>query len=287
MIIVNLKGGLGNQMFQYALGRKLALKNNNELKLDVSGYARAEYSKDTLREYKLANFNIEAEIATAREVKRLKYPYGLLSKLARAWRAKILKQHHVGFEPSILKKKGDVYLDGYWQSATYFADIADTIRQDFSLKQPLETSHGDIVKKIVSGPSISLHVRRGDYVSNATNQAYWETCSPAYYEKALAILGEKIGSFTTYVFSDDPDWVKNNIDIPAPVHYVSGQELADYQELFLMSKCNHHIIANSSFSWWGAWLNPKKDKIVIAPKKWTAVNPEQHKDIAPTDWIRL
>jgi hypothetical protein len=199
----------------------------------------------------------------------------------------VLKQHHVGFEPNILRKKGDMYLDGYWQSDRYFADIADTIRQDFSLRQPLEVSHNEIVKKVATGPSVSLHVRRGDYVSNATNQAYWETCSPAYYERALAVLEEKIGTFTTYVFSDDPDWVKDNIKISTPAHYVSEYGLADYQEVILMSKCDHHIIANSSFSWWGAWLNPRKDKVVIAPQKWTTVKPEQHKDITPANWIRL
>ena len=287
MIIVNLKGGLGNQMFQYALGRKLALKNNDVLKLDVTGLDRANKVGDIYRPFALSNFNVKNDIATSEEIQQLKYPFGIISKSVRRFRFKILRQMHTGWEPWELKKKGNIYLDGFWQSPNYFDDIRDRILNDISLKKPFSASAQRFANMIQGCTAVSIHVRRGDYVANTkVNKAYGE-CSPSYYEKATEILAAKVIDPVHFVFSDDVPWVKENMHIGNNVVYVSGKNITDVEEMTLMSMCAHNIIANSSFSWWGAWLNQNKEKIVVAPKPWFEKNEKHFKHLIPEKWIRI
>ena len=282
MIILNLKGGLGNQMFQYALGRKLALKNNTALKLDISGYPR-----QTLRQYGLGDFNIVEEIATPEEVRKLKYPFGLCSKLARRFRFKILRRFHIGWEPGILEAGDNIYLDGFWQSYKYFDDVTETLKKEFTLKQPLSPASTELSAQILSADSISLHIRRGDYVSNPKTRKHHGICDLDYYRKAVKLITEKVPTPTFFVFSDDIDWVKQNLDIGFPTVYVSRPELGDSEELVLMSRCHHHIIANSSFSWWGAWLGINSEKIIISPTKWVNNNSVKMNDLIPKTWLKI
>lgn len=280
MIITRLNGGLGNQMFQYALGRKMSIKNNSLFKLDVS-----DYTSCNPRAYGLSHFNIIENIATVREsqnAKRLSW-----------FKRKILRKFNVGFDPKILNKKDDIYLDGFWQSEKYFNDVEEIIRQDFKLRRKMSHSAEIMLDMIQNAEvSISIHIRRGDYVESSKTNEYHGTCSAEYYNKALILLAEKLpkndlAKIHLFVFSDDIEWVKKNLSFPYAATFVSNPSIPDYEELILMSRCSHHIIANSSFSWWGSWLNANPQKIVIAPKKWFDTKPNVYKDIAPNSWIKI
>jgi hypothetical protein len=286
--MTKLKGGLGNQLFQYACGRALSIRNGEELKLDITEYADNN-TTDVARHYSLSHFNIKATIATIEEILKIKYSYGLISKATRIFRTKILREFYIGFNKKILTRKGNSYLDGFFQTEKYFLDKEKEIRDDLKLKAPLNEKAKEISSLIKDAQqSISLHVRRGDYISHPVSRQYNGTCSLEYYTKALELIVSKIGDdITIFVFSDDIAWVKENMPLPYPAIYVSSPDIPDYEEMVLMSMCNHNIIANSSFSWWGAWLNPDPSKIVIAPKRWTLKEQWQYRDIVPPSWIRL
>lgn len=288
MIITRLNGGLGNQMFQYALGRKMSIKNKDVFKLDVS-----DYTSKNPRAYGLKHFNIIENIATQEEIRETKLPYGTISKITILLKKRVLRIFNIEFNPKTLEKKGNIYLDGFWQSEKYFNDIDETIRQDFKLRRKMghsaEIACDNIQKTAIP---VSIHIRRGDYVQDAKTNNYHGTCSQAYYEKALAALADKLPKkdlekMHLFAFSDDIEWAKKNLSFPYPTTFVSNPAIPDYEELILMSKCNHHIIANSSFSWWSAWLNPNPQKIVIAPGRWFNTKPGTYKDIVPNSWIKI
>jgi len=286
MIIVNLKGGAGNQLFQYALGRRLALKNDDELRLDIGGLDRANAVGDVYRPFALSAFSLAATTASAEEVRRLKYPYGLLSKAWRFISFKLLRRHHVTFEPNVLKFSGDIYLDGFWQSPRYFEDIRETLLADLTLREPLAGRAAAYAEQIVSCTAVALHVRRGDYAKNKQVAAALGLCSLAYYEKAVTHVKAHVEQPTFFIFSDDMAWVKANLLVGKDAVYVEGEGLSDTTELTLMSKCQHNIIANSSFSWWGAWLNQNPEKIVVAPTPWFDQT-KYDKDLIPLSWVQL
>ena len=306
MIIINMKGGLGNQLFQYACGRALILRQEEKntivnkdnsaedrdsdsiLKLDITGYGENN-GIDTMRHYSLEAFNIQAKIATREEIRKLKYPYRIISKGWRFFRVKVLRQFNVGFNPRIFNKQGSIYLDGFFQTEKYFIDKEKEIQADLTLKDPLDQKAQEVSVKIKNAENIiSLHVRRGDYVSDPKTNQHHGTCGSEYYSRALEYITSKIGKdVTVFVFSDDIEWVRNNMSLPYPAVYVSSPDIPDYEELTLMSQCRHHIIANSSFSWWGAWLNPNPNKIVIAPKRWVRATNIDISEVVPNNWIRL
>lgn len=286
MIIVNLKGGLGNQMFQYALGRKLSLLNGTPLKLDTQGLARAHEVGDIYRPFALDAFSIRASIASKSESVRLRYPYGILSRAVHAIKSKVFRQAYVGWVPSVLKKRGDAYLDGYFQSPKYFEDIRGTLLEEFRLSSPPATEAEDMAMRMRKTSSVSVHIRRGDYVATANASAYHGPLTPAYYTKVIKRLRESVPDATWFVFSDDVAWVQENLSFPGDVVYVSGNGFSDQEEMILMSSCKHNILANSSFSWWGAWLNQNPEKIVLAPDPWLD-NATGHEDLIPESWIRI
>jgi hypothetical protein len=285
MIIVNIKGGLGNQMFQYALGRKLALQNNDELKLDIAQVSNTNVA-DTYRPFRLRAFNISATEAAGKDSERFRYPYGKVSWALEKFRTKILRQFNTGFEPAILQKKGNIYLDGYFQSPKYFDDIRDVLLQDFTLKAALGTDAATFAD-MMDGNAVSLHVRRGDYVSNPKVQKLYGSCSLAYYKAAIEEIKKEILTPVWFIFSDDIAWVKQNLPLPDSSVFIEGKEITDAEELLLMSHCAHNVIANSSFSWWGAWLNRNPEKTVIAPTPWFDYDPDFTSDILPTTWKQL
>jgi len=288
MILLKLKGGLGNQLFQYACGRALSIRNNEELKLDITEYSNNN-TTDVVRHYSLSHFNIKATIVAVKEIEKMKYPHGFISKVARAFRTKVRREFYINFNPNIIKRKGNIYLDGFFQTEKYFIDKEKEIRRDLTLKSRLNTKVKELSEKITNAQrSVSLHVRRGDYVNHPVSNKYNGTCSVEYYRCALDIITKKVGAIPKiFIFSDDIDWVRENMPFPYPTTYVSSPEIKDYEELHLMSLCHHHIIANSSFSWWGAWLDPRSDKIVVAPKRWTLKNVSRHRDTVPSSWIKI
>ena len=286
MLIIKLKGGLGNQLFQYAFGRLIALRRGEDLKLDKDILGQRG---DTYRAYGLDNFNIRAEIASREEVLKVKYPYGLISKALRFFKAKFLRIFHIGFEARMLKTKAR-YLEGFFQSYKYLESIRRELLEEISLKEDISLKYGDLLSEFNSLNSVALHIRRGDYVNNpATKKAHF-ICDLSYYQKAINLIKEKLNEKNLtpkfFVFSDDINWAKENFKLFDFI-FVSRPEFLDPEELILMSKAKHNIISNSSFSFWSAWLNNNPEKIVIAPALWNRKYRRAYKDLIPEDWLRV
>lgn len=288
MIITKLKGGLGNQMFQYAAGLTVASKNNEELKIDVTGYDDSRYvNANTPRQYRLQALNLSCGIATREEVAKARNPFGIFSKAFRYFIQRVLKKHHVDYDPSFFKGTHK-YIEGYFQSEKNFLVIEEKVRKEFTFKKEFESEIFLAEEnKIDKTKSVSVHIRRGDYVSDFKTNIAHGVCSREYYERAIALVRTKIENPTFYFFSDDIEWVKKEFGEHPEFKYVSNPGLEDYEELMLMASCAHNIIANSSFSWWGAYLNQNPSKIGIAPKKWVNKTPDPHPNIVPEKWIRI
>lgn len=282
MFIVKLKGGLGNQLFQYSFGRLMSVKRDEIFKLDKDVLGSLG---DTQREYSLDNFNISASIASPEEVARAKYPYGLLSKICRFISFKFLRIFHIGYEKNILKSKAK-YFDGFFQSYRYLDPIRSELLREISIKGGIRRELGVLIDDMASSNSVSIHVRRGDYVENKKTKKDHFVCNDDYYKKAISLITNKVEKPRFFIFSDDINWVKENFSL-SNVIFVSDQGLSDYEELILMSHCKHNIIANSSFSFWAAWLNNNGNKIIIAPKIWNRRYDKHYKDLAPLEWIRI
>jgi hypothetical protein len=285
MIIVYLKGGLGNQIFQYAAGRSLAIKRGVALKLDTS-FLHLEATDYTKREFELDKFNIEVEFASKKEIKAIK---------RLRWRNFFLPTWILEAKQddcySLLRKTGkNCYLDGYFQSEKYFLDCSEQIRQELTFKKSL-ISEGwtEIKQQLANSNSVSLHFRRGDYVSNLDANKFHGVCSMDYYQKAIGTIAEKVENPHFFVFSDDIQWVIENFKIDFPTVFVEKKDENLHSDFQLMSLCKHNIIANSSYSWWAAWLNNHINKIVIAPEKWYANEDKQKNfnELIPSRWITI
>jgi hypothetical protein len=286
MITVKLMGGLGNQMFQYALGKHLAINNNSDLQLDISYLKCKDFSNNsnfTNREFNLNHFNITADIKNGNSIKLFKIPF-----INRGNFIKVVESG-LSFNPDILSIKGNLYIDGYWQSEKYFKAIEATIRKDFTFITPCSPENKRAAKLIMSENSVSLHVRRGDYVSNPTFSKIIGTCPLNYYQKAVEIIKSEILNPTLFVFSDDILWARQNLSFNSSnfVFLDINTEINCFEDLRLISLCKHNIIANSSFSWWGAWLNTNINKLVIAPRKWFNDVSLESKDLTPEKWIKI
>jgi len=291
MIVVHLMGGLGNQMFQYAAGRALALRRRTELLLDCSWYATS-----TDRAYRLGSFNIEESFATSDEVAKLRSlsrrpksgPRRLLELVYPPAAKHFVLERQLGYDPSPMNRPGTVYLDGYWQSHRYFEDFDAVIRRDFVFRADPDEKNRQILTAIDESEAVAIHVRRGDYVRDpATNQTHG-TCSVEYYSKAIERVAEMTKRPEFFVFSDDPDWCRKNLAVRFPTTYIANNVPGgECEDLRLMTHCRHFIIANSSFSWWGAFLSPFAGKVVIAPRKWFARADWHNPDLIPSDWIQL
>lgn len=290
MIITKLIGGLGNQMFQCAAGRRAAYVNNTSLKLDITGYENQVGI--TPRKYALNIFNIQENFASINEINKLKkntFIQKILKKIHPVFTNKSYVREKVhNFDPDILKISDNTYLEGYWASEEYFKDIEDIIRKEFTLKNKPDAINQKMISRIKNCDSVSIHIRRGDYVNDKKTNQFHGVCDLNYYLRAIALIAKKVKSPKFFVFSDDIEWAKQNLLLKFPCIYVehnTGKK--DYEDMRLMSYCQHNIIANSSFSWWGAWLNKNKDKIVIAPKKWFNDKSINTKDLIPDSWIKI
>ena len=288
MILTRLIGGLGNQMFQYAAGKRLSELHNTELKLDISplltGYNR-EYSLDV--------FNICAVVATREEIDNFRRPPSLLSRFLLRKDMKgqyyTYKEPHFQFDEQFLSLPDNTYLEGYWQSWKYFDDISDLLRRDFSFKS-FDTSGIDtVLQQIRDFESVAIHIRLGDYLKNPETNSFHGVCSPEYYDASIEYIVNRVGSPHLFVFSDDISLAKERYPFSAlPVTYVEGHTgEKSHLDMFLMSQCRHFIIANSTFSWWGAWLGSHPGKIVIAPEKWFNDPGIITKDLYLPDWIQI
>lgn len=281
-IIVKILGGMGNQMFQYAAAKSLAFHSKTELLLDTESLHRHGE-----RPFDLSHFNIKDKIATTNDFKKLglsflAYPLIRLKKHPQYYGEK-----DFSFNKEFSQLKVPLYLDGYFQSEKYFLSIQSELKSILSFKAQNNENEKKLLDKINEVTAISLHVRRGDYVTNPKAQSKMGNLGLGYYEKAMKVIEEKVTNPVYFIFSDDAEWVKANLKISQPHHYVTGNSGAEaFRDMRLMSRCHHHIIANSSFSWWGAWLNSKFDKIVIAPKIWFR-DGTSDADLIPTNWLRV
>lgn len=284
VIAVQLQGGLGNQLFQYAAARRLALKLGVPLALDL-GFYRAHNH----RTYELGQFHIEARIATAwetaywrvqRRLTTITQPLGLAPR--------IVAERSFEFDSSILDLPDRAYLTGYWQSYRYFADVATNIRREFVVRAPLSEPDRALLDHMGRCDAICLHVRRGDYVSNSEVRQFHGLCSLDYYHRAVHELAARLGRPELFVFSDDMPWVRRHLGFPLPTTHVEHHDSSRAPlELRLMSGCQHFVIANSSLSWWAAWLSGYENSIVYAPRQWFTDPAINTVDLTPPTWHRI
>ena len=271
MKIINCIGGLGNQMFQYAVYRYMKTIDN-ETFLDINDF----------KEYDLHNgfeiekvFNIKINQAKYNDIKKLKvfkrqYFKKLLRKINKRLIAhKIIKPYE--FDQKIFEMN-NVYIEGYFQNIKYIKLIEKQLRKDFHINLNIldEYNKKMINEIILNKNTVSIHVRRGDYIENKKAfEIYGGICEKEYYQEAIKIIEKKVVNPKFYVFSNDITWVKENLNLSNCIYVDWNKGIDSYKDLILMSKCENNIIANSTFSWWGAWLNDNKQKIVIMPRKWT------------------
>ncbi|WP_136636360.1 alpha-1,2-fucosyltransferase [Pseudooceanicola onchidii] len=276
MIYTRFHGRTGNQMFQYAAARALALELCTRVVLD-DRLAIARGERSITRIWDLPR--TQAPMPPSKHDRKLAhYQWRYLGRSP-----KYVREKGLGFDPAFFSLPDDSYLHGYWQSEKYFGRHADQIRADFALPAPTGRN-AELAEEIAAAPSVSLHVRRGDYVALAAHGV----CDQAYYDAALAQLLPRLDAEPViFVFSDEPDWARHHLTLPGRRVVIDHNgEDADYEDMRLMSLCDHNIIANSSFSWWGAWLNTNPDKIVVGPKDWFANPKLTNPDILPDGWLR-
>lgn len=288
-IIIKLMGGLGNQLFQYAFVRGLSLEYNREFTLDTSWY---KYEKKNPFNCSILNFNIIEKYPSPFITKYLDligkfhYLYAINKIFNRYLISKLLPRYvsERKFNAQNILKKDSMVLVGYWLKLEYFEKYEDIIRKEFTPKNKLTDENEGYLKKIESSNSISAHIRRGAYVSDPEiYNAYFHT-SLDYYSKAFSYMARKVKNPVFFIFSNEIGWAKENLKIDYPAVFVDSDG-PDFEHLFLMSRCRHNIITSSSFSWWGAWLNGNKSKIVIAPKKLSKT--KSWEGIMPTTWLRF
>jgi hypothetical protein len=307
VILARLAGGLGNQMFQYSAARRLADWHDTELVLDLTWFEVEEPLISASRPYGLESFPVRARTLTEDERKDLLALRARIASRLRAlrsppasptvpvqmyglWTERVLPvrglafmlEARPGFDPRIFDAPDDSYLVGYWQSARYFEEIGDAIRRDFTPTDP----HPDegLIEEIRNATSISVHVRRGDY---AASGSLFEVLPKDYYLAAFELVESRIrGAAIYFVFSDDSDWCKGNLRIRG-ARFVDTTHGSGARDLQAMALCDHHIVANSSFSWWAAWLAENPQKIVVAPRRWTADPRVENPDLVPQSWVRI
>jgi hypothetical protein len=284
MIITKLNGGLGNQIFQYSVARHLAILNNTNLFFDID--LLSGESTQNCRSFELEVFNIAGEV-----LDREKHFSEEISRTGNGQFVQVHEKEVFHFDESILKLRGNINLEGYWQSEKYFSGIRDTLLLEFIIKEQINKKNKKILDLINKCNSVCFHVRRGDYVTNPHTFSNHGLCSLKYYENATSLIVRNVQNPQFFIFSDDPAWCKLNLTFVSPSHVIDiNPPNKGYLDLILMTYCKHFIIANSSFSWWGAWLSDNKNKIVIAPKQWFKKENKWNdytKDLLPNDWIQI
>lgn len=279
MVVVRISDGLGNQMFQYAAGRSLAEHMDTNFKLDTMSYL-----KNQVREYSLKHLNIDENFSSILQSTRARS--GFMRGMKRTGGAfSMFKERAHSFNDGFFDLTGNIYLAGFWQSEKYFSGIEPIIRREFTLKQTSGDSLAAARMIDKTEGSVALHIRRGDYIYNPIANAKMGTCDLDYYYEALKLIASRIDHPRIFVFSDDPEWVQANLKVDFPTTFITHNcQQRDHEDIWLMSLCQHNITANSSFSWWGAWLNNNPDKIVCAPMKWFKSPAFDTADLYPEGW---
>lgn len=281
MIVVRLQGGLGNQMFQYAYGCALAHRGRKVV------FDRSSYATDTLRDYELDVWQTEVPTLPASQLGRLPKRYGGNGKLAwlRGQRPLSLRtEKPLGFHARWNQPADNTYLSGYWQSEAFFKNCSGLLRQHFQPRQPLARPARQMLAEIEAGNSVAVHVRRTDYLQLPEMQV----CDEQYHRRCVQQLLESEGPMTAFVFSDEPAWCRDHLGLPCDTRVVDDNVTGDaWQQLWLMSRCRHHVIPNSTFSWWAAWLKPDPTGKTFAPDRWWNDPTKSDAGIVPAEWIKM
>jgi len=286
MIIVKLSGGLGNQMFQYALGKSVSIKTEQELKFDISFYSEQKF-----RKLELVNFIGQINIAGKEEIGKTLFPKNIFLKTAsclfkQAWKLSknyIKEKKSFNFQEDIFLKKESCFFDGYWQNPKYFDDIREVLTKEMSIKNDsLDDYSKEVLDNMEKTNAVSIHIRAGDYLNIPEVR---DICSRDYYLKAISMIKEKVINPTFFVFCEDENYSSQILPTNLEYIFVNTNVEKPYMDLFLMTKCKHNIIANSSFSWWGGWLNKNSEKLVICPRIWH--NKYKEADIIPVAWTKI
>jgi hypothetical protein len=285
MKIVKFLGGLGNQMFQYAFYKALSAKYPN-VKAHILGFDNYELHNG----FELEKvFNIEVNKAKPFIIKLFdpsfnKWLHRKLRRILFLKKAPFIEKREFCFNNEALEQKGNQLYWGYWQTEKYFESISEELKKDFEFINKLDDRNLAVMHMILNCNSVSIHIRRGDYINHTLLGGI---CDLNYYKRAIQLIEEKISEPVFFIFSNDIHWCKRELNLPNAIFVSWNTDKLSYIDMHLMSNCKHNIIANSSFSWWAAWLNKNNEKTVIAPKKWT--NDPKHTDIEilPKQWIKL
>ena len=286
MRIIKISGGLGNQMFQYVFGQYLSKKYNEKVYYDIDWYKNLKPNK-RLYNLELFNFDINIQISQGKE-----YPFKciildtliyLLKGLTTFNRGNpiILYESRTSLIGSILSAIfRNSYYSSYWQEFKYYKYISNDI--EFKLNPNKLLINTKIKEKILNSNAVSIGIRRGDYVKLGNI-----VCGMEYYKKSINLMNKKIDSPIYYIFSDDIEWCKKNIEISTEHHFVKQNKDTPFENMELMSLCKHNIISNSTYDWWGAMLNKNNQKIIICPKIWMPKDIEIRKNLIPSEWIKI
>lgn len=293
MVIAQITGGLGNQLFQYAAAKALSLHHKVPLLLEVSSFYREELPDlEVPRNFELIHFEgITEEIIPAQEVNSLidvKTNSVLPAFFVPAYKKSIYTEPYYHYDKNFFKSKKKVFLKGGWQSEKYFKPFENEIRKSLQLKEGLTKRVAETADAFKLENSVAVHIRRGDYLRKKIIHEWHGVMNKDYYTRAFDLLSSKTEDLKIYYFTDDIDWVSKNLQ-PLFGGEIVSENIAQtqYEDLYLMSHCRNNIIANSSFSWWGAWLNSYPSKIVVAPEKWFDKGFKDTQDIIPSGWHKI
>lgn len=285
MIITEINGGLGNQLFQYAAGLALATRHQTELKINVQFK-----EEDTSRDIGLSHFNIELKKATTKDLSSL-YPASVFERIIQRILPtsfkKYYKEKEFAYQTSFKQLGSNLYLKGYWQSELYFSSISEQIRAAFTLSPTVFQGAAKFIEEVNTIESVAIHVRKGDYLISPFAD-YYTNLESSYYNKAIDLLRTRNAHLKLFVFTDDINWVKSNLQLDHSYTIASGTYTQSmYEDFKAMQSCKYHVIANSSFSWWTAWLSDRKDKVVVAPQQWFNKGPKDTQDLLPKTWLTV
>jgi len=293
-VVVRLIGGLGNQMFQYAAARAVAVRCNAPLILDISGFAGEAERRFALSPFCIRAKKFDLAPSWSRRNSRWgkifqRFADGVNRRVAtHKFGIPIYREKSFRYDSGVPALQAPVYMDGYFQSEKYFAGCRNVIFEDFQISHPPRSEARTLLKRIQASDAICMHIRRGDYVTDPATKAFHGLCSMDYYCRGLQDIVKNLAQPECFVFSDDPAWVHDNVklDLPMTVVDIHGPDEA-HEDLRLMAACHSYVIANSSMSWWGAWLGRRAGKRVIAPRQWVQAASLDTRDVIPDDWVRL
>ncbi len=305
-VVVKIFGGLGNQMFQYAIGKSISVKNKLDFQIESkSGFKNDFYERSFgLSHYNIKSDEVDSEILPKKIIKSSRFDFiqkiidffdnrfPFLNYLLDSKHWEIVYEKNLYFNPSVFNSSKNKYLIGYWQSELYFKDIRVELLNEFSLRAPLDSINYQFSENIKNTNSVGVHYRRLHGISKGliskSNSTVLGIVSDDYYKKAIDYMINHNKDLTLFIFSDDINWVRMNVEFNQKVIFVdiNGDD-KNYLDMYLMSLCKHQIIANSSFSWWAAWLNKNESKIVISPRNWYINESMNKNDTIPTNWIKL